>query len=192
MLGNSFPPDHPIGEAAVKSAKSHLTRLLGTATFTYEETVTILIQIEAILNSRLLYPLSNDPNDLLPLTPGHFLIGGPLTAFPERDICETPPNRLTFWNLCTQIQQRFWKRWSVDYLHQLQHRPKWQKVQQDLTVGDLVLVLSEDKPPLNWPLARIVELLPGRDGKFRAARVKTDGNIYTRPIVKLARLPLAK
>lgn len=104
-------------------------------------------------------------------------------------LSETPINKLTFWMQCSKIQQNFWKRWSVDYLHRLQHRPKWKKNKQDLSVGDLVLVLAEDRPPLNWPLARIVELIPGRDGKCRAAKIKTSDGVYTRPIVKLAPLP---
>jgi len=44
---------------------------------------TFLIQIEAILNSRPVTPLSDDPDDLSVLTPGHFLIGSPLTTVPE-------------------------------------------------------------------------------------------------------------
>lgn len=69
-------------EAAIKSAKMHLRKITGTTPLTYEELYTLLVQIEACLNSRPLCPMSNDGTDLQVLTPGHFLIGAPLTSLP--------------------------------------------------------------------------------------------------------------
>ncbi|XP_015118405.1 uncharacterized protein LOC107042049 [Diachasma alloeum] len=70
-------------EAAVKSAKFHLKRVIGDALMTYEEFSTLLVQIEAILNSRPLCELPNDPDKFAVLTPGHFLIGSALSASTE-------------------------------------------------------------------------------------------------------------
>lgn len=64
-------------EAAIKSAKEHLKKILGATKLNYEEIYTLLAVIEACLNSRPLSTLSNNPSDLEPLTPGHFLIGVP-------------------------------------------------------------------------------------------------------------------
>lgn len=52
-----------------------------------------LVSIEACLNSKPLYPLSNDPSDFLVLIPGHFLVGEPLTVF-EYDLADMATNRL--------------------------------------------------------------------------------------------------
>lgn len=63
----------------------------------YEELETHLIQIEAILNSRSITPLSSDPKDLRSLTPGHFLIGTPLTSYPAPSLEKIFTNRLSRW-----------------------------------------------------------------------------------------------
>ena len=66
-------------DAAVKSMKCHLRRTLGSQVATYEELCTLLADIEACLNSRPLCALSDDPFNPTYLSPGHFLIGEPLT-----------------------------------------------------------------------------------------------------------------
>lgn len=63
--------------------KYHLKRIVGDSKLTYEEMATVLTQIEAFLNSRPLCPLTENPDDLDVLTPGHFLIGESLLAVPE-------------------------------------------------------------------------------------------------------------
>lgn len=70
------PPSAPhqggLWESAIKSAKHHLKRVIGTNILTLAEFSTLTTQVEAVLNSRPLTPLSSDPSDLTPLTPGHF------------------------------------------------------------------------------------------------------------------------
>ena len=51
---------------------------------TFEELSTILIQVEACLNSRPLVPINSPDDDGIELLiPGHFLIGKPITALPD-------------------------------------------------------------------------------------------------------------
>ncbi|XP_033213996.1 uncharacterized protein LOC117171056 [Belonocnema kinseyi] len=69
-----FIPSHAphfggLWESAVKSIKHHLKRVIGETQLTFSELYTVLTQVEACLNSRPLSPLSNDLNDLEPLTP---------------------------------------------------------------------------------------------------------------------------
>lgn len=61
-------------ESAVKSFKNHFYKVALEVSMTLEETITLVTQIEAILNSRPLTAISSDPNDFSYLSPGHFLI----------------------------------------------------------------------------------------------------------------------
>ncbi|XP_046145736.1 uncharacterized protein LOC123989070 [Osmia bicornis bicornis] len=112
-------------EAVVKSIKYHLRRTIGELLLTFEEFSTLLTQIEAVLNSRLLEPLSDDPDDISALTPGHFLIGSALNTIPEPSLLEVSPARLSKWQLIQQRVQHFWSQWSRHYLQRLQSISKW-------------------------------------------------------------------
>jgi hypothetical protein len=126
-----IPPHGPhfggFWEAAVKSMKYHLRRTLGAQIATYEELCTLLAEIEASLNSRPLCALSNDLHNTTYLSPGHFLIGEPLTQLPSLDYTNVKCNRLSIWQSYQQELQHFWQRWSSDYLHELQQRQRWQR-----------------------------------------------------------------
>ncbi|GBN42555.1 hypothetical protein AVEN_69906-1 [Araneus ventricosus] len=176
-------------ESVVKSFKFHLKRVIGTASVTFEELATITSQIEACLNSRPLSGISNDPNDLSALTPGHFLIGKPLTAIPQVPI----PDDLHLcdrWRMIQRMIQHFWNRWSNEYLTKLQSRPKWRTLQPDIKVGDLVLIKHENLAPLQWRLGRIVKTFPGGDNRVRVVELKTESGKLLRPISKLCKLPI--
>ncbi|XP_018360398.1 PREDICTED: uncharacterized protein LOC108759452 [Trachymyrmex cornetzi] len=101
-------------EAGVKSVKFHLRRVIGETLRTYEEMTTLLAQIEAILNSRPLTAVSDDPSDVSALTPGYFLVGSALTAVPEPSLQDLPENRLTRWQLLHQMTKSFWQRWATE------------------------------------------------------------------------------
>lgn len=190
------PPSAPhfggLWEAGVKSAKSHLIRVIGDQILTYEEMYTVLVQIEAILNSRPLYPLSSDPHDLSVLTPGHFLTLEPLTSLPDPDLSHIGMNRLTRWQLIQRLQRDFWKRWHLEYLHTLQQRNKWFNSECDqVASGTLVLIKNDTSPPLKWQLGRIETLHPGKDGICRVVTLRTSHGLMQRPLVKLCPLPIS-
>ncbi|GFY23512.1 integrase catalytic domain-containing protein [Trichonephila clavipes] len=95
---------------------------MGNFNLTIEEFLTVVNQVEGILNSRPLIPLSSDPNDFSSLTPGHFLIGRPINFIPESKITDIPDNRLSRWPQVQKINQIIWKKWPRDYLNNLQQR----------------------------------------------------------------------
>ncbi|XP_018399979.1 PREDICTED: uncharacterized protein LOC108777551, partial [Cyphomyrmex costatus] len=164
-----IPPNAPhfggLWEAAVKSAKYHMSRIVGRANLTFEELQTVLAEIEAILNSRPLTQISSDPNDLSCLTPGHFLVGTAMNSLPCRDLSDVNENRLMRWQRVDQIRQHFWKRWSTEYLHSLQERHKWKTNKgTQLKPGQLVLIKQQGLAPMQWLLGRVLETHAGSDG----------------------------
>lgn len=190
-----IPPRAPhfggIWEAAVKVVKTHLKKICGEALLTFEELYTVLTEIEACLNSRPLTPISEDPSDLLPLTPGHFLTGAPLTALPDEELTLVPVNRLSRWQHVQQIVQKFWSRWSNEYLSYLQTRAKWHRDKPvELKLNDLVLLKEDNLPPLQWKMGRIVMLHPGMDNIARVATIKTSTGEVKRSVNKLCLLPI--
>ena len=94
-------------EAGAKSFKKHFKRVMGSLLITTEEMHPLLSLIDSCLNSRPLTPLSSDPKDLEPLTPGDFLIGAPLTALPKPSLEELPDNRLSRWQPVEKLRQLF-------------------------------------------------------------------------------------
>ncbi|XP_072379310.1 uncharacterized protein [Diabrotica undecimpunctata] len=177
-------------EAGIKSSKNHLKRVVGNNILTFEELSTVFAQIEAILNSRPLSPLSSDPNDENPLTPAHFLIGKPLIATPEPDITDLPTGRLSRFQLLEQMRQNFWRRWSKEYISELQQRVKWKKTQRTLSQGSMVLVKEDNINPLKWRLGRVLELHPGKDGICRVASIRTATGVIRRAFPKICPLPI--
>jgi len=187
------PPAAPhqggLWESNIKSTKYHLIRIVGKQRLTFEEFSTVLIQIEAMLNSRPLCRIENSVDDLEVLTPGHFLIGQPLNAIPERRTWEEIPCHRR-WKHLQQITQHFWNKWVTNYLNSLQNKPKWLKPQPNIEVGDIVIIKDEQAPPTVWPLGKVIKTYEGKDQYVRVVDVKTASTVVTRPITKLCAVPL--
>ncbi|XP_022823337.1 uncharacterized protein LOC111354230 [Spodoptera litura] len=177
-----------IWESGIKSAKHHIKRVIGNLHLTFEELQTLFAQVEAILNSRPLCPMSSNPNDFLSLSPGHFLIGRALTAVPSPLLEDEDPNKLKRYQKLEQVCQHFWRRWQAEYNNELQRRQKWMKDTTQLKVDDLVLI-KEDLPPLCWRLGRVTRLFPGPDGVARVADVRTATGCLRRALARLCPLP---
>ncbi|XP_076237360.1 uncharacterized protein LOC143181054 [Calliopsis andreniformis] len=190
-----IPPHVPhfggLWESAVKSAKYHLKRVVGQTNLTFEELYTMITQVESCMNSRPLCPLTDDPSDLTPLTPSHFLIGGVLTSLPEPDLRDVKPSRLIRYQHLQYMLQHFWTRWQKEYLHQLQQRNKWMEgITAKFGPGTLVIVKDDNAPPLKWHMGRIIELHPGKDNVTRVVSIKLSDSVIKRPVTKICILPL--
>lgn len=176
-------------EAAVKSAKQHLTKTSMGMILTFEEASTLLCGIKGVFNSRPMTSLSNDPANCSALTPGHFLIGCPIVLSQEVDISNVQPNRLKQFALVQSCFQQLWRRWSKEYLPQLQRRGRWIKFTRNniIRVGDLCLLHQDSLPPTKWGLIRVQAVHPGPDGIVRVVTLRNSSEVtFQRPVVKLS------
>ncbi len=116
LNGNSFQ-NVPHTLAVCGRLRSEAWRNISSASWvniTFEELTTTLTQIEACLNSRPLVPLNScDDDGIEVLTPGHFLIGQPLSSIPDPSFSYRSVSLLRRWHLCQHLVRQFWKRWST-------------------------------------------------------------------------------
>ena len=82
----------------------------------------------------------------------------------------------------------FWNRFVTKYIPSLTIRKKWNITQRNFKIGDLVLVFDKNANRAKWPLARIVEIMPGKDGTVRTVKIKTKDAYHTRASQKLCLL----
>ncbi|KAF2902728.1 hypothetical protein ILUMI_03458 [Ignelater luminosus] len=146
------PPYSPhfggLWESNIKSLKIHLYKIIGNANLNYEGLYTVLTQIEMILNSRPLSPLSDDPRDYRALTPMHFILGRSATCIPETELINEPFNKLTQHQRRQQLIQHFWVRCSKEVIPTYQRRNKWfRDTDVDIKIGSLVLLSNSNTKP---------------------------------------------
>ncbi|XP_051864223.1 uncharacterized protein LOC127566243 [Drosophila albomicans] len=188
------PPGAPhmgrLWEAGVKSFKALFYKATSTAKYTFEELSTLLAKIEACLNSRPISPMPADPSDLLALTPGHFLVGGPLISVLESPINQPATSILNRWQRLKALHQQFCFRWKDEYLKELHKRTKWQSPTRNLRIGDMVVIKEDNLPSNEWRLGRVLTTCPGTDAKVRVVDVLTARGTIRRPVAKLILLPM--
>ncbi|XP_055589862.1 uncharacterized protein LOC129742041 [Uranotaenia lowii] len=176
-------------EAAVKVAKKHLFKQLGSSSLSFEDMATVLTQIEACMNSRPLTPMTEIPDDLAILTPGHFLIGMSMSALPDPDVTHIPANKLDHYHRLQEYVQQFWHQWKREYLQELQKESRRTIPNTEFQVGRMVVIVDDFLAPVKWPLGRIIKTIPGKDGLPRVVQLRTSKGITERAITKICMLP---
>ena len=156
----------------IKGAKRAIYAILSNADITDEELMTAFTGAEALLNSRPLTYQSANPEDDVPLTPNHFLFGQVRGQFAPESVDETTLNAKKRWRRVQELVRHFWHRWVREWLPALNVRRKWLTVQRNIQVDDVVLVMSPKTPRGHWPLGRVIEVYPGKDGHIRVAKVQ--------------------
>jgi len=84
-----------------------------------------------------------------------------------------------------KLQELIRNRFRLEYLGQLREQTKKIRNTREFKVGEIVIVEVPNQKRLNWPLGKILEVFPGKDGTVRLTRVKTKNGELLRPVQRL-------
>ncbi|CAB0001527.1 unnamed protein product [Nesidiocoris tenuis] len=146
---------------------------------------TVLCDCESVLNSRPLTFIAEGDSEAIPITPSMFIQDIRESGMPELDVIESVDLKKTVQRRL-KLKENFRDRFRNEYLGQLQMRSRTTK-HDKLKIGDVVLIGNDGTKRIDWPLARVIELLPGKDGTTRLVRLQTTSGTGTclRPIQRL-------
>ena len=178
-------------EAIIRLVRKVLGSLLSDRklrTLTDEGLVTLLKEVEYILNCRPLTRVGTGPDDMETSSPIMLLTGSETPGLPP-DVFMNSDDMRSSWRSCQFRIDEFWRRWQTEYLHLLQRRQKWLEPQRNFKEGDLVLLFDEDQPRNLWLKGLVVEVFPDRDNLVRRVKVRVaSGKTFVRDIRKLCLL----
>uniref|UniRef100_A0A1I7VRB7 Integrase catalytic domain-containing protein n=3 Tax=Loa loa TaxID=7209 RepID=A0A1I7VRB7_LOALO len=181
MIWRNIIPKAPWGggvyERIIGLTKQALRRAIGRKLLKEGEFITLIVEIEALLNTRPLTYVGFD--DYRVIRPIDFIsptssLGMPIVSEDEEDEyvphpIKTKDKLVEYWNNTLKTLDVFWKIWTDEYLTNLRER-----TQRELkaTENEIVLLAEPNIPRGIWKLAKIVSLKEGRDGSIRRTTVQ--------------------
>ena len=189
-------------ERMVGQVKRCLRKVIGNAKLSFDELNTVLSEIENTLNCR---PLTYDYDEpgVEVLTPSHLIFGRRISSLSagidqrmKNDEDEDSPLSKRYLYLTRKLSH-FWNRWHKEYLLGLREAHKSEKRGSPLIrEGDIVLVQDENWKRGMWKTGIIEQLIVGKDGVTRGAKVSKPGKgkyeYICRPVQKLYPLEIAR
>ena len=150
--------------------------LTGNRLLSLDEFTTVLAEASYIVNNTPLWPISQHPDEPLPLTPMMLLTlrndnqqcPTLLDSYSEKDILAYGQRR---YRRVQYLASQFWLRWKSEYLHTLSLRHKWKTQKTCISVGDIVLLRDKSTSRNFWTMGRIGEVKTSSDGLVRSASV---------------------
>ncbi|XP_026739594.1 uncharacterized protein LOC113502285 [Trichoplusia ni] len=180
-----IPPGSPnmggAWERLVRTVKTALAVVLNERSPPEEVLHTLMTEVEHIVNSRPLTPVSMDPNDAESLTPNHFLLGRSCRAMAPGEFEDNELVGKATWRTAQRLADHFWRRWVKEYLPLLMPRKIDGRTTVDPKEGDVVLIVDAALPRNSWPRGEVIKVYPGPDGRTRVLDVRTSGGVLRRP-----------
>ena len=162
-----------------------MDRISLAACTTYEQLETMMREVQGFVNSR---PLLSSGH-ATPLTPAHLIFARPLGELPPiRFNLQSKEDALVDYTLLQMSLDSFWSAFNNEYLPSL--RRHWLKPTEAPKLGELVVIADSNLSRYQWELGTIVNLIQGKGGVIRTAKVRLvrNGELRTRAIQKLVPL----
>lgn len=184
-----------IWERSIQTVKNCLKKSIGRRQISLFELMTLLCEVENVVNNRPLTYVGDSLDEPEPLTPNHLLKGEATNLLPE--FCmrndsdpdwtvESNELQIQFQKI-SEVKEIFKTKWEQEYLTSLRDKHKrtyGKEWNNSIKVGDVVLIHS-NLPRQFWALGRVSDLKPGDDGVVRVCELQTKSGKTTRNITLL-------
>ena len=133
-------------EALIKSVTRTLKAIARDRLLTEEVLHTFVCEVESILNNQPIIPSSDDVNDYKALTPNHILLGHSSSNHAPSVFQDNEINYRKKWHAVQAATNVLWSRWLKEYLPTLVQIQKWNYPTQNVNVGDLAVIQTDNIP----------------------------------------------
>ena len=172
-------------ERMFRTVRKLIRSLVAEATLDEFDLLTLVAEIERIINDRPITGLPSSPDDAATISPSMIISGNMCDSLPPDTFVKADGFRRS-WKKTQFLADVFWEKWLAQYLPSLQRRQKWFGASPNVQVGDIVLLVEECQKRGQWPKAVIVETMPDKTNLVRRVRVQTaDGGLLMRDIRKI-------
>ena len=150
--------------------------------------------VAGVVNRRPLTRADNSQDDMLVLSPAHFIYPYQFIHSSSDIIPPIPDDGdhlRTTWKVLRERVDEFWQIWRASYLDTLQTRQKWQKSAKPIKVDDVVIITDPLLPRDRWKIG-VVESIIGRDENHARRFIirDSDGTKYDRHVSGIVLLEL--
>ena len=110
-------------ERMVQNVKRNFCKSLKNSQLNFEELTTVLVEVEAVINSRPLTYMSPDDIQKV-LTLAHLILGKQLLTLPDGKVClneedDTPEILSKRAKYLRKLQAHFWRKWQSEHLSEM-------------------------------------------------------------------------
>ena len=171
-------------ERMIRTVRRIMMAVISGQGVTDDSLHTILLEVEAMVNSRPLC-ISLELGSDVPLTSNHLLRVEPSVGLAPIRTTSNDCYARQRYRLVQRVADQFWARWVDEYAKTIMLRKKWHEPKRNLCEGDIVLVLDSNAPRGHWPIGKVIKTYPDKQDVVRSVTVKTALGESKRPITKL-------